>query len=153
MKHIKIKQTDIKDNDGYFFYEDVFIRILESEIEFQQGRDVVMISKLKLKEILNWMHYNGCEMAFIDINTTDSSTTVSAGKKLKETNDQQRTSAAFCQCSVSGRSEQLRGEMLEQKAKEALQEIHKHTTLCCDDDEEHIFICGYNAGYNDQKNS
>jgi hypothetical protein len=49
---------------------------------------------------------------------------------------------------VSGRSEQLRGEMLEQKAKEALQEIHNHTTLCVDEDEEHIFICGYNAGYN-----
>lgn len=72
MKHIKIKQTDIKDNDGYFFYEDVFIRILESEIEFQQGRDVVMISKLKLKEVVNWLYSNGCEMAFIDIATADA---------------------------------------------------------------------------------
>lgn len=88
MKHTTIKQTDIKDEDGYRLYENINIRINESEIEFQQGRDVVMISKLKLKEALKWLYSNGCEMAFIDINTVDSSTAVSAGKKLKETDDE-----------------------------------------------------------------
>lgn len=88
MKHSIIKQSDIKDEEGCFLYENLKVRINESEIEFQQGRDVVMISKLKLKEVVNWLYSNGCEMAFIDINAADISTTVSAGKKLKETKDE-----------------------------------------------------------------
>lgn len=38
------------------------------------------------------------------------------------------------------------GEELERASDEALTEIHKHTTLCATEGEEHIFLNGFNAG-------
>lgn len=64
MKNTVIKQRDIKEDDGFTPYEDIKIRITESEVEFQQGRDVVQISKLKLASAIEWIYNNGCEMAF-----------------------------------------------------------------------------------------
>lgn len=37
-------------------------------------------------------------------------------------------------------------EEIEKMAEDALKEIHQHTTLCVNENEEHIFLCGFNAG-------
>ncbi len=68
MKNTIIKQRDIKEDDGYCPYEDLKLRINDDDIELQNGRDVVIVSKIKLSELVNWLYNNGCEMAFTAIN-------------------------------------------------------------------------------------
>lgn len=67
MKNTIIKQRDIKEEDGFCPYEDLKIRINEGDVELQQGRDVVSISKLKLAATIEWLYNNGCEMSFVNV--------------------------------------------------------------------------------------
>jgi hypothetical protein len=42
-------------------------------------------------------------------------------------------------------------DKIEELSNESLKEIHEHTTLCATENEEHIFLVGFNEGFNKQE--